>query len=186
MAILKEPTGGTNQFGPAITKLAPKGTYLATVVDIIDTWQVERPKFEDPTVKEKVDLTVFVFGFKGKDGQLYLCKSGDMRISGSQKSNLYSFLSRILGEPPKYGWDYCELLGAGAQITIAHNESKRTPGKFYAVISAIAPVMEEVKDKVLAASAFASLLDPDKAAAAAPAKAAPVDTDEDGGDDEPF
>ena len=185
MAVLKEPTGGTNQFGPAITKLAPKGTYLATVVDIIDTFGVDRPKFEDPTTIEKVDLTIFVFGFKGKDGQLYLCKSGDMRISGNEKSKLYGFLSSMTGEPPKYGWDYCELKGAGAQITIAHKESKRTPGKFYAVISAIAPVMEEVKDKVLAAAAFAPLLDPDKATAA-PAKAAPVDTDEDGADDEPF
>ena len=62
MAVLKEPTGGTNQFGPAITKLAPKGTYLATVVDIIDTFGVDRPKFEDPTTIEKVDLTIFVFG----------------------------------------------------------------------------------------------------------------------------
>jgi hypothetical protein len=187
MAVLKEPTGGANQFGPSITKLAPKGTYLATVVDIIDTFGVERPKFEDPSVIEKVDLTIFVFGFKGKDGQLYLVKSGDMRISGNEKSKLYGFLQQLTGEPPKYGWDYCELLGKGGQITIAHKESKRTAGKFYAVISALSPVMEEVKDRVLPAATFASLLDPDKAPAKEAAKAAtaPAD-DEDGAEETPF
>ena len=183
MAILKEPTGGANQFGPAITKLAPKGTYLATVVDIIDTFGVERPKFEDPAVLEKVDLTIFVFGFKGKDGQLSLVKSGDMRISGNEKSKLYGFLQQMTGEPPKYGWDYCELLGSGAQITVSHKESKRTAGKFYAVISALSPVMDEVKDKVQPKAAFAALLDPDKAPNETAKAATPAD-DEDA--DMPF
>jgi hypothetical protein len=183
MAVLKEPTGGANQFGPSIKTLAPKGTYLATVVDIVDRFGVDRPKFEDPAVIEKVDLTIFVFGFKGKDGNLYLCKSGDMRISGNEKSKLYSFLQSMTGEPPKYGWDYCELLGQGAQITLTHKESKRTPGKFYAVIGSLAPVMEEVKDKVLPQSAFAALLDPD-GAPVQPATATTTEEDEDG--DVPF
>lgn len=182
MAILQEPQGAVG-FGPRIAELAPKGTYLATVVDIIDRFQVERPKFENPSEIEKVDLTMFVFGFKGKDGKLYLVKSGDMRISGNEKSKLYSFLQQMTGEPPKYGWDYCELKGRGAQITVTHKESKRTPGKMYAVIGALSPVMEEVADKVLPASKFAALLNGDAPAASAPAKAA-ADDDEDG--DAPF
>jgi len=186
MATLTAPetSGG---FGPRISELAPKGTYLATIVDIIDRFGVERPKYEDPTVMEKLDLTLFVFGFKGKDGKLYLVKSGDMRISGNEKSKLYGFLSGLTGEPPRYGWDYCELKGSGAQITIGHKESKRTPGKMYAVISAISPVMDEVKDKVLPAAAFDALLTDSpstKAPAPAAKPAASADEDEDG--DAPF
>jgi hypothetical protein len=69
MATLTAPetSGG---FGPRISELAPKGTYLATIVDILDRFGVERPKYEDPTVMEKLDLTLFVFGFKGKDGNI--------------------------------------------------------------------------------------------------------------------
>jgi len=158
MALLKEPENTGGGFGPRITELAPKGTYLATIVDIIDTFGVVRPKYEDPSVNETVDLTVFVFGFRGKDGKFYLVKTRDMRISGNEKSKLYGFLQSLTGEPPKYGWDYCELKGQGAQITVTHMESKRTAGKFYATLGAVAPVMEEVKDKVLPVSAFAGLL----------------------------
>lgn len=162
---MPESTG--DGFGPRITELAPKGTYLATVVDIIDRFGVERPKYEDPTVTEKVDLTMFVFGFRAKDGKLYLVKTRDMRISGNEKSTLYTFLKNLTGEPPKYGWDYCELLGSGAQITVTHQESKRTPGKMYATIAALAPVMDEVKDKVLPVSAFAAVLEGGAATATA-------------------
>jgi len=178
MATLKAPENTGGGFGPRITKLAPKGTYLSTIVDIIDTFGVVRPKYEDPTVNETVDLTVFVFGFKGKDGKLYLVKTREMRISGNEKSKLYGFLQSLTGEPPKYGWDYCELKGQGAQITVTHMESKRTPGKFYATLGAVAPVMEEVKDKVMPASAFASVL----AGSSSEAPAAPSVTEDEDGD----
>lgn len=183
MATLTAPTGGAG-YGPRITELAPKGTYLATIVDISDRFGVERPKFEDPTQTEKVDLTIFTFGFKAKDGKLYLVKTRDMKISGNEKSTLYAFLMNLTGEPPRYGWDYCELIGSGAQITVAHRESKRTPGKVYATLGSVAPVMEEVKAKVLPVDAFAGLLE-GNAPAASPGKpaAAPAD-DEDG--DMPF
>jgi len=183
MATLTAPTGGAG-YGPRITELAPKGTYLATIVDVSDRFGVERPKYEDPTIMEKVDLTNFTFGFKAKDGKLYLVKSGDMRISGNEKSKLYGFLQSLTGEPPRYGWDYCELLGSGAQITVSHKESKRTPGKMYALIGALSPCMDEVKDKVLPVSAFAGLLDGAGAAQAAPQKAAaaPAVDDEDAAD----
>jgi hypothetical protein len=180
MATLKAPesTGG---YGPQIKDLAPKGTFLATIVDIVDRFGVERPKFEDPSVTEKVDLTIFVLGFKGKDGKFYLVKTRDMKISGHEKSKLYDFLKSLTGEPPKYGWDYCELIGTGAQITVSHQESKRTPGKMYATLGSIAPVMEELKGKVHPLSAFAALLDPDKGV---PAGA--VASDDEDGSDEPF
>lgn len=190
MAILTAPESAAGSlFGPRITELAPKGTYLATIVDIVDTFDVVRPKYEDPTVTEKVNLTTFVFGIKGKDGKLYLVNTGNspmtaMKISGNEKSKLYGFLASLTGEPPKMGWDYSELKGSGAQITIGHKESKRTAGKMYAVVSSVAPVMDEVKDKVLPAAAFASLLEGGEAAAPKAAPAAVADADEDG--NEPF
>ena len=178
MAILQAPEGSAgNMFGPRITELAPKGTYLATIVDIIDTFDVVRPTFEDPTVTEKVNLTTFVFGFKGKDGKLYLITSGNspisaMRISGNEKAKLYKFLTSLTGEPPKMGWDYAELKGTPAQITVAHKESKRTPGRMYAVISAQAPAMDEAKPNAIPAAAFESLMASDSKPATAPAAAA--------------
>lgn len=164
MAILQESgTGSITTFGPKITDLAPKGVFVATIVDIIDSFDVVRPTYEDPTVTEKINLTTFVFGYKAKDGKLYLVTTGNspmtaMKISGNDKSKLYKTLTQIVGEPPKMGWDYAELKGAGAQITVSHKESKRTAGKYYAVISSFAPLMDDVKDRVLPLPTFASLL----------------------------
>ncbi|MBU3666716.1 MAG: hypothetical protein FGM15_12695 [Chthoniobacterales bacterium] len=187
MAVLQQPQGVAG-FGPRITELAPKGTYLATIVDVIDRFDVERPKYQDPTVMEKVDITTFVFGFKAKDGKLYLVKTGDspmtaMRISNGEKAKLRGFLTQLTGEAPKDGWDYCELKGSGAQITVAHKESKKT-GRPYAVISSAAPVLEEAKDKVQPLSAFAALLNGDGAAPARGTTPAAAEDDEDG--DAPF
>ena len=187
MAVLQAPksTGG---IGPRITELAPKGTYLATILDIVDKFGVERPKYDNPTEIEKLDITTFVFGFKAKDGKQYLVKTGDspitaMRISNGEKAKLRGFLTQLTGETPKDGWDYCELKGSGAQITVAHKESKKT-GNPYAVVASVAPVMEEVKDKVLPVSAFSALLEGSEEAA--PAKAAPVAVEEDEDGDAPF
>jgi hypothetical protein len=156
MAVLTEPkaTGG---FGPRIKEMAPKGTHLATLVDVQDYPNVVRPTFENPSINETVDLTVFVFGFK-KDETLYLVKSPDMRISGNPKSKLYGFVQQITGEPPTYGKDTKDLIGTGVQLTVAHRESKRTPGKMYAYISAVSPLMDDLKPKVLPPSTFEQLL----------------------------
>lgn len=156
MAVLTEPksTGG---FGPRIKEMAPKGTHLATLIDVQDYYDVVRPTFENPSITEKVDLTVFVFGLE-KDGVLHLAKSPDMRISGNSKSTLYKFIHQMTGEPPAYGKDTKELIGLGVQLTVAHRESKRTPGKLYAYISAVSPLMDDLKPKVLPPSRFEQLL----------------------------
>jgi hypothetical protein len=171
MAILTAPEGGVGStFGPRITEMAPRGTYLATIVDIVDTFDVVRAQFEDPSKTETVSLTTFVFGIKGKDGNLYLVTTGNspmtsMKISGNEKSKLYGFLTQLTGEPPKMGWDYAELKGSTAQITITHKESKRTAGRMYPVISAVAPAMDEAKPHATPAAAFAALLGGKPAAA---------------------
>lgn len=189
MAVLQAPKS-TAGIGPRITELAPKGTYLATILDIVDKFGVERPKYDNPTEIEKIDITTFVFGFKAKDGKLYLVKTGDspitaMRISNGEKAKLRAFLTQLTGEAPKDGWDYCELKGSGAQITVGHKESKKT-GNPYAVVSSVAPVMEEVKDKVLPVSAFSALLEGGEAAAPARATTAVAAVEEDEDGDAPF
>jgi hypothetical protein len=157
MAVLTEPkaTGG---FGPRIKEMAPKGTHLATLVDVQDYFNVVRPTFENPSINETVDLTVAIFGFMSKEGSPYLVKSPDMRISGNPKSKLYGFIQQMTGEPPAYGKDTKDLIGLGVQLTVAHRESKRNPGKMYAYISAVSPLMDDLKPKVLPPSTFESLL----------------------------
>ena len=62
------------------------------------------------------------------------------------------------------------MIGTGAQVTVTHKESKRTPGKMYAVLASVAPVMDEMADKVLPVSAFTAVL----GGATSPAASAPA------------
>lgn len=136
-----------------IDALAPAGTYIATCLEVQDQFGVERPKFENPQEKEILDVTRFLFGFKGQDGRPYKVQSFEFRISGSPKSNLFKFLTSWLGSPPKYGWDYCELQGQGAMITVAHKQS-RDGTKTYANLVGISPVIDQLKAQVLPIEAF--------------------------------
>lgn len=151
MAQLKQPESNGFEIGA----LAPAGTYIATCIDVQDQFGVERPKFENPQEKENLDVTRFLFGFKGQDGQPHLVQSFEFRISGSPKSNLFKFLTSWLGHPPKYGWDYCELKAQGAMITVSHKQS-RDGSKTYANLIGIAPVMDQLKAQVIPITAFST------------------------------
>jgi hypothetical protein len=151
MAELKKPETNGFRLGPT----APAGAYIATCLDIQDQFGVERPKFENPSEMETLDVTRFLFGFKAADGQIYKVQTYEMRISGNPKSNLFKFLTAWLGELPKYGWDYCGLKGRGAMITVRNQES-RDGSRTYASIVGIAPVMDQLKDQVLKLSMFAT------------------------------
>ena len=150
MAKLNQPESAGFEIGD----LAPAGTYIATCLEIQDQFGVERPKFENPQEKELLDVTRFLFGFHGQDGRPSKVQSFEFRISGSPKSNLFKFLTSWLGTPPKYGWDYCELKGQGAMITVAHKQS-RDLTKTYANIVGISPVIDQLKAQVLPLEAFA-------------------------------
>lgn len=152
MALLEQPSSN----GFEIEALAPTGTYVATCLDIEDQFAVDRPKFENPQESEQLDVTRFLFGFRGADGQLYKVQSFEFRISGSPKSNLFKFLTAWLGTPPKYGWDYCELKGQGTMITIAHKQS-RDGTKTYANLIGISPVIDQLKEQVLPITAFGAV-----------------------------
>jgi hypothetical protein len=151
MALLKQPE--SNSF--EIDALALAGVHIATCLEIADQFGVERPKFENPQEKEVLDVTRFLFGFRGQDGRTYKVQSYEFRISGSPKSNLFKFLTAWLGHPPKYGWDYCDLKGAGAMITVAHKPS-RDGTRTFAVLNGIAPVIDQLRSQVLPVSAFAA------------------------------
>lgn len=160
MAVITQPESN----GFAIEALAPAGTFIATCLDVQDQFGVERPKFENPQEKETLDVTRFLFGFRGQDGKFHKVQSFEFRISGSPKSNLFKFLTSWLGHPPKYGWDYCELKGQGAMITVAHKQS-RDGSKTYANLVGIAPVIDQLKEQVLPLSAFQQSAAPEQPAA---------------------
>jgi hypothetical protein len=149
MAVIKQPE--TNGFD--ISELAPQGTFVATCLGVQDQFGVERPKFENPTEKETLDVTRFLFGFRGQDGRTYRVQTHEFRISGSPKSNLLKFLTAWLGHPPKYGWDYCELKGAGAIVTVGHKPS-RDGTRTFANIVGISPVLDQLRSQVLPLAAF--------------------------------
>jgi hypothetical protein len=138
MAILKEPT--VNRVFDTGEQTPPRGTFVATCIDIKDMFGVQRPKFENPSEIEKVDLTAFLFGFRDKGGTPFKIASKTMRISAKENANLFGFLKSWLGRPPQYGWDYCELKGQKALITIDHTPSRKYPGVVYSDIVTISPV----------------------------------------------
>ena len=138
MAILTAPKT-TQMFETG--ELAPKGTYIATCIDIKELFGVERRKFQSEET-EKVDLTAFLFGFRDKQGKPFKVASRQFRISGNEKSNLFAFLKAWLGEPPKMGSDTMEMKGRKALITIEHIPSARNPGQVYTGIASISPVPE--------------------------------------------
>ena len=138
----------------ALGEPPPAGTYLAVCVDVIDSYGVDRPKFQSEEM-EKVDVTRFVFGVKTKGGALHKLATREMKITGGPKANLTKFLKAWTGENPKPGMDTEELKGKGAQITVTAEESRN--GKTYNNITGIAPVMDGLEDKVPKVEAFASV-----------------------------
>ena len=168
MAKLNQPESAGFEIGD----LAPAGTHIATCLEVQDQFGVERPKFENPNEKETLDVTRFLFGLRGQDGRSYRVQSFEFRISGSPKSNLFKFLTSWIGYPPKYGWDYCELKGQGAMITVAHKQS-RDGTKTYANLIGISPVIDQLKAQVLPLEAFAQAQAPSQPQAPAPGTQVP-------------
>jgi hypothetical protein len=175
MAILQPPTTYKQPFADQIgDDLAPAGTFAATVIDIHDEFNIERPKFQS-TETERVDLTAFLFGFRDAQGQPHRIASRPMRISGHEKSALFGFLKSILGRAPEYGWDYGSLKDTKCLVTIEHVQRRDGNGVF-PVIAALSPLPAGFGDQPTAKPALpaspASRSAP-TAQAAAPAKPTP-------------
>ena len=140
MAVLQKPTseGLFGLFDIDQTELPPAGSWPATVLDVRDKMGVERKKFnEDGT--EIVDLTAFLFGYRGPDGRAWRIDTRPMRVSGHPKSSLFRFLTSLLGHPPAYGWDYCTLRGTKCLRNVVHATSEST-GTVYARVEHAAPL----------------------------------------------
>lgn len=141
MAILQAKAESSSGF--QIDELAPSGDYVATCLDIADEFSVPRRKYQSEEM-EDVDVTRFLFGFRGKDGRLYKVQTFEMKISGSPKSTLYKFLTAWLGKAPDYGWDYCNLVGVGAVISVEHVVSQM--GTTYPKIARLSPTKTSLAD----------------------------------------
>lgn len=151
MAKLPQATGGS---GLQITEIAPDGQHIATCLRVIDLFGVERPKFENPKEMELQDVTRFIFGFIGTDGKEYIVQTYEYKISSAPGANLMKFLKMWLGRDAAVGWDYAEMKGQGAMITVARKASKTKQGVFYANISGIAPVFPALQGHIQPAQRF--------------------------------
>ena len=155
MAIIEEHVSSSGSVtGWDISKLCPSGAHVAVCLDIKDTYDVTRPKYDDPSQTEVVNLTRFLFGVKGSDGQTYRVQTGDLKISGHEKSSLVALLTGWLAKPldELIGWDYVEQKGKPAMLTIIHKTSQR--GTVYAIIQGITPVLEQLLTQVPSSSEF--------------------------------
>ena len=145
MAVLKEP----EHMGFEIEQTAPEGTFIATCLDVHDQFEVERAKFEDPTQKQVLDVTRFLFGFAvAETGAKAIAQTYEFRISGSPRSNLFKFLTAWLGKAPAYQWDYCDMIGRGGIISVEHKESRDGTRTYATVISAF-PLIDQVRSQVI-------------------------------------
>ena len=129
--------------GFRIENLAPFGQHVAVCLEVQDLFGVERTKFQSQETELK-DVTRFLFGFIDQTGQPHIVQTYEFTISGGSNSNLVKFLTSWLGQAPEYGWDYCELKGSGALLSVEHVQSKGTPPVTYAKISGIFPTPQQM------------------------------------------
>lgn len=162
MAILRETKSNASRI--LSDELAPKGTFIAVCLDVEDAFGVQRPKFDDPTQMETVDLTWFYFGYRAKGGKMAVIKSKPFKLSLHEKSALFQFLKSWKGEAPKAGLDTETLRGHGAQITVDHGVSQK--GRTFANIISISPLIEGLEKNVPGVHEFAALLEPQQPASA--------------------
>ena len=117
MAILQQSsnTGGPITGWP-LTTLAPAGQTFAVCLAVKDSMNIQRPKFEDPTVMETKNFTRFLFGLP--DGTMI--QTGEMTISLNEKSKLFKTLTSWNGTMPFSGFDTETMVGKGATLNIVH------------------------------------------------------------------
>jgi hypothetical protein len=135
MAKLEKPVNLTDPFAERVGPgLAAAGTFVAKIEDIVDEFQVERRKYQSEET-ELVDLTTFLFRYEDPQGTVHRLSSRRMKITGHEKSTLFSFLKSILGRAPKMGWDYLEMRGHQCLLTVEHLARRDGEGVFAAVAS---------------------------------------------------
>ena len=165
MAILQQSSNGEGPITGWSLEPCRPGQYLAICLEVKDSFGIQRPKYEDPSQIETLDVCRFLFGTQ--DGQLV--QTGEMKISAHEKSKLTGVLTSWLGSAPGAGFDTESLRGKGAMINIVEKTSQK--GRIYADITSITPVMAGMEAQVPQASNFTI---PGGSPAPAPAQTAPA------------
>ena len=149
MAILhrQATSSGTSLRRYDIETLAPAGAFPARLVDVMETFGVERPTFDDPSKTEVKDVTTLLFAIRDDEGKVHLVQTWEMTLSANEKSALIKLLQSWKGEaPPVDGtYDYCTEIGNVAQVTVAHKTSRK--GTTYACVAGVAPLMAAAADQ---------------------------------------
>ena len=149
MAILTQSlSGGDGPISGWSLEPCRPGQYLAICLDVKDSFGIQRPKYEDPSVIETLDVCRFIFGTQ--DGQMV--QTGEMKISAHEKSKLTGVLTSWLGSAPGAGFDTESLRGKGAMINIVEKTSQK--GRTYSDITSVTPVMAGMEAQVPQASQF--------------------------------
>ena len=148
MAILTQSSSGEGPITGWDLPLCRPGQYLAICLEVKDSFGIQRPKYEDPSQIETLDVCRFLFGTQ--DGQMV--QTGEMKISAHEKSKLTGVLTSWLGSAPGAGFDTESLKGKGAMINIVEKTSMK--GRTYADITSVTPVMAGMEAQVPQASNF--------------------------------
>ena len=148
MAILTQSSNGEGPITGWSLEPCRPGQYLAICLEVKDSFGIQRPKYEDPSQIETLDVCRFLFGTQ--DGQLV--QTGEMKISAHEKSKLTGVLTSWLGSAPGAGFDTESLRGKGAMINIVEKTSLK--GRTYADITSVTPVMAGMEAQVPQASNF--------------------------------
>lgn len=142
MAILQQSTSGEGPITGWPLEPARPGQYLAVCLDVKDSFGIQRPKYEDPSQIETLDVCRFLFGTQ--DGQVI--QTGEMKISAHEKSKLTGVLTSWLGSAPGAGFDTESLRGKGAMINVVQKTSQK--GRTYSDITSVTPVMAGMEAQV--------------------------------------
>lgn len=148
MAILQQSSNGNGPISGWPIEPINAGQYLAVCLDVKDSFGIQRPAYEDPSVIETLDVCRFLFGTQ--DGQMV--QTGEMKISAHEKSKLVGVLTLWLGSNPGAGFDTETLRGKGCMINIIQKTSQK--GTVYSDITSITPVMAGMEAQVPQATQF--------------------------------
>ena len=122
--------------------LCPEGEYVAVCNHIEDEFNVERKKFNSDQM-ELANVTRFSFSVSDR-GKEYTISTKKMKINGHSNSALTLFLRSWLGYiPDNKKWDYCELKGKKALLSVRHIQSKQNPDMLFSNIMNIMPFTEK-------------------------------------------
>jgi len=142
MAILQQSSNGDGPITGWPLQPINAGQYLAVCLDVKDSFGIQRPKYEDPSQIETLDVCRFLFGTQ--DGQII--QTGEMKISAHEKSKLVGVLTSWLGSNPGAGFDTETLRGKGCMINVVQKISQK--GTVYCDIISITPVMAGMEAQV--------------------------------------